>query len=194
MAPAAQKTLVGDLPSAAASPQVYGHTHPSHHYQSPFQTVDLRGQHSSIPKSISHFISSQLLRPFKHCQVHPAPRVLLILAYLVAFLGLVLFLRGAAKARMAALLQRRRRSPVGQGLPGVDDEKVVGSGGDDDEKRDRAVWLLGGDGGDLSAGVISPAICGCTDVGPGMGDVPAVLLYAPKDHQETGRIKGMLFR
>ncbi|KAK7739853.1 Essential protein Yae1, N terminal [Cytospora paraplurivora] len=111
-----------------------GHNPASHHYQSPFQTVDLKGDAPSstpisISISISHFFPSRLTItiPFRELQVHHPPsatRDLLILAYLVALLGLVLLLRGAARARRPALLQRGR-SHVGRESQ-EDDEKVVG--------------------------------------------------------------------
>ncbi|KUI70226.1 hypothetical protein VM1G_06174 [Cytospora mali] len=136
MAPAAQKTLVGDLP-LASSPQISGHPH----YESPFQTVDMRRQPGTL-RSISQPLSPCQLTSFRQSLSHHPSSVstafLIGACVLVLFLGLGLVLCGA---RLRMDLRGRLRKDQCAG----DD-----AGSTADEKGRRRVWIVGSDGVSLA--------------------------------------------
>lgn len=167
MAPAAQKILVGDPTSAArphmsganigplpflldgiTGPAVHGgrpvpttgHGRPLH-YESPFQTVDLRGPFGGSHGSMAHFFSRPLAS-LDHClsHRHPSTSTVSVIACVVAFLVLVLFLFGAA-ARM--VLRRRLRGA--QCLGGHGGEGVLSDDKGRRTGRGDLVFLLVGE-------------------------------------------------
>lgn len=154
MAPAAQRILLGgDLPLAASTPQA--HMQPGHaflHYESPFQTVDMRtspppAPSPSLPSCMSHLLA--LLSPPLPGRSHPS--TLPAAACILAFLGLVLlFLCGAIAKRVCMNLlrrrQQRRRGNQRLGGGGVDDDD--NGGGSDgrvvmgDDKGESGLWRV----------------------------------------------------
>lgn len=140
---------------SASTPQA--HMQPGHaflHYESPFQTVDMRTSplpappappSSSLPSCVSHLIRQiALLSPPRPGPSHPS--ALPAAACVLAFLGLVLlFLCGVIAKRVCMDLLRRRRG--NQRLGGGVDDDDNGGGGDGwvimgDDKGESGLWRV----------------------------------------------------